>query len=76
MGNCMAGSKKSNDHSNSKEDKSKKSNEKNEKNETNGKKQPTYTFDKYGRKVPVLSDPKDSGLMIRRVNSKEQLQEI
>jgi hypothetical protein len=32
-----------------------------------------FTMDKYGHKVPVLSDIADSNLMIIRNNSKEQI---
>ena len=37
-------------------------------------KKPKYTIDKYGKKVPVLSNVGDSNMMIRRNNSKENIE--
>ena len=45
----------------------------NKSNKENGEKT-KYTLDKYGRKVPVLSDIAESNLMLRRNNSKEQIE--
>lgn len=81
MGNCLSGSKKqsqntltgtTNERNRSEESKE---NSRNQENKAKNTKKTQYTFDKYGKKVPVLSDPKESGLMIRRVNSKEQIQQ-
>ncbi len=45
----------------------------NHKNEPEDKK-PKFTIDKYGKKVPVLSNVGDSNMMIRRNNSKENIE--
>lgn len=81
MGNCLNGSKKhdSNISGGGKPHQNQQNNQTSSKNQiesdnNNHKKAPQYTFDKYGKKVPVLSEVKQSQLMIRRNNSKEQIE--
>ena len=88
MGNCLNSSTKKNRDKNGKDKCTIKQNlATNEKHEGNSKqnsskkqteaeessKKPKYTQDKYGRKIPVLSDVKESNLMMRRLNSKDEI---
>lgn len=83
MGNCMNGTKKgheSNLGSSGKKNQAttevntQPSNSKPNKSNKENAEKPKYTLDKYGRKVPVLSDIGESNLMLRRNNSKEQIE--